>query len=186
MRLNLKAALLLSASLIGGTASAQQLPQMPPDYMGRYGGVTQEVCTVLNVTPSSAYSAGNVVGGLIPLANVFLPSNSAVLQSIRLTSKSVQTAEFDVTLFSAQPVASTWTDKAAPAIAAGDVPLAQPPIKLTNNFSGLGTHTVYGADNINRGVKQNAPSVYAVITTPGAPTFASASDLQLCTAWRLD
>jgi hypothetical protein len=163
------------ALLLSTAAQAQQ----PPNYMGRVGGVTNEVCVTPAITASSAYTTGDVVGGLITLPSAFLSTNSGILQAVRLTSKSVQTAEFDVTFFSAVP-ATTFTDKTAPSIVAADVLLTQPPIKLTNNFSGLGTHTVYGADGISRPINEVGASAYAVITTAGTPTFASASDLQLC------
>lgn len=166
------------------SANAQTL-QLPPEYIGRTGGVTTEVCVTTTVTASSAYVTGNVVGGLITLPNAFLIANAGILQSVRVTSKSTQTAEFDVTFFSSIP-STTFTDKTAPAIAAADVALVQPAIKLTNNYSGLGTHTVYGADNINRGVKQVGSSAYAVITVVGTPTFTSTSDVQLCASWRQD
>jgi hypothetical protein len=173
------------ATLIAGAAQAQQ---PPPNYMGRVGGVTKEVCVTPVVTSGSAYSAGNVVGGLITFANAMLSANSGSLQSIRMTTKSVQSAEFDISFLSALPSAPSteFPDKAAPAIAAADVGLVLPPIKLTTNFSGLGTHTVYGADAIARAVNNAGSSAYAVITTPGTPTFTSASDLQLCATWYQD
>ena len=172
----------ITALLASTAASAQQLP---PNYLGRVGGVTTEVCAVPVITPSSAYSAGNSVGGLITLPAAFLSTNSGILQSVRLTSKSAQTAEFDVTFFSAQP-ATVFTDNAAPSIAAADVALVQPPIKLTGASTGLGTGTTYGLDNIGRPVNEIGSSAYALITTTGTPTFASTSDVQLCAAWLED
>ena len=169
------------ALLLSPAAQAQQLP---PNYVGRVGGVTNEVCVSPTVT-AGAYTAGNVVGGLITFPNAFLTANTGVLQSVRLTSKSVQTAEFDITFFSSLP-ATVFTDKTAPSIVAADVLLTQPPIMLTNNFSGLGTHTVYGADGIGRAVNEVGSSAYALITTAGTPTFASTSDVQLCAAWLED
>lgn len=165
-------------------ASAQDFPQRVN------AGSANEVCTPLVVTASSAYTANNEVGGLVTFPSllrlpVTTPSAaplSGVLQSVRLTSKSVQTAEFDVTFFSGNPTASTWTDKSAPAITGADILLVEPPIKLTNNFSGLGTHTVYGADGIARSIKWTSTTGYAIVTTPGTPTFTATSDLQLCAA----
>ena len=171
----------ITALLASTAASAQQLPS---NYIGRFGGVTTEVCVVPVITPSSAYTAGNAVGPLIAFPNAFLSANTGVLQSVRLTSKSVQTAEFDVTFFSALP-ATVFTDYAAPAIVAADALLAQPPIKLINNNSGLGG-TTYGLDSISRPVNEAGSTAYAVITTPGTPTFASATDLQLCASWLQD
>src|ERR1019366_3244288 len=142
----------------------------------------KEVCVTPTVTASSAYTAGNVVGGLITLPGAFLSTNSGILQSVRLTSKSVQTVEFDVTFFSAIP-ATAFADNAAPSIAAADVALVQPPIKLTGASTGLGTGTTYGLDNIGRPINEIGSSAYALITTTGTPTFASTSDVQLCAAW---
>lgn len=144
------------------------------------GRATVEVCAIPAITSGSAYSAGNEVGGIIALNSAVNGLLTGELRSVRLTSLSTQTAEFDVTFFSSQPTASTWADKAAPNIQAADKPFVQPPIKLTNNFSGLGTHTVYGSDNIGRAIQLATATYYAVITTPGTPTFLSSSDLRLC------
>ena len=163
-------------------AANAQLKQLPSNYMGRVGGLTQEVCVTPSVTPAAAYTAGNIVGGLITLPNALLSANAAQLVSIRLTFKSAQISEFDVSLFSGLPV-TVFTDKTAPAIVAADTLLVQPSLKLTNNYSGLGTHTVYGADNINRGIVQSQPNVYAVVTTTGTPTFTTNSDVQLCASF---
>jgi hypothetical protein len=157
------------------------------------GGWTDEACTgqgantALVVTPSSAYTANNEVGPLLTLNFARSPtSHTGIMQSVTLTSKSVQTAEFDVTfLISAPSVLTAFADKTGPSIAAADVGLVRGPIKLTNNWSALGTHTVYNQDQIARAVRlapNNSQQIYAVITTPGTPTFTTASDLQLCVA----
>ena len=175
--------ILACLALLLSTAAAQA--QMPANYMGRVGGVTKEVCVAPTVTASSAYTAGNVVGGLITFPSALLSPNSGILHSVRLTSKSVQTAEFDVSFFSSAP-STTFTDKTAPSIAAADVGLVQMVVKLTNYYSGLGTHTVYSAEGISRAINEVGTSTYAVIVTTGTPTFASASDLQLCATWLQD
>ena len=170
--------------LLASTAASAQ--QLPPGYLGRVGGVDNEVCVSPTITSGSAYAAANSIGGLIVLPNSFLTANSGVLQSIRLTIQSTQTAEFDIVFFSAQP-STVFADKTTPALVASDAFLAQPVIKLTNSFSGLGGNTtIYGADRIGRGVKEVGSSAYALITTTGAPTFASTSDAQLCAAFADD
>ena len=180
--MNMLARLVAVTALLASTAASAQ--QLPSNYIGRFGGVTREVCVSPTVS-TGAYSAGNVVGGLITLPAAFLSTNSGILQSVRLTLKSVQTAEFDVTSFSAQP-ATVFTDNAAPSIAAAAVALVQPPIKLTGASTGLGTGTTYGADAISRPINEVGSSAYALITTTGTPTFASTSDVQLCAAWLED
>jgi hypothetical protein len=178
----LAAALLLSTALCIGAARA--------DSPVTAGGWTDESCTgqgsntALVVTASSAYSANNEVGPLLALQFARLPpgpAQSGILQSVTLTSKSVQTAEFDVSFFISLPT-TTFTDKTTPAIATADVSLVRYPVKLTNNFSGLGTHTVYNQDQIARAVRlpPGGGTIWALITTPGTPTFTTTSDLQLC------
>lgn len=141
-----------------------------------------EVCQTLVVTASSAYSAGNEVGGLVTLT---IPQTAAgqILVSVRLDFKDAQTAGFKVYQFSANPSNSTWTDKSTPSINAADVFKVLPPLSLAANDSGLGTHTVYGQDAINRALARLSTSDYFVIVTTGTPTFGSTSDAQFCAAY---
>lgn len=148
-------------------------------------GQTLEACVPLVVTASSGYTAGNEVGQLIGLLK--LPAQqqyqgpwSGILESVRITSKSVQTAELDVTFFTGSPSNSTWTDKVTPSINLADVGLPKTVIKLTSTFSGLGTHTLYWQDSIASAIIVNGATLYAVVTTPGTPTFNATSDLTLC------
>lgn len=156
------------------------------------GGVAAGACSWAALTASSAYTANNEVGGLVTLSPAFLEAGSGILQSIRLTFLDAQTAEFDVYQFSANPSATTWTDKTGPSIAAADVPKVKPPIKLTNNASGLGTHTVYGIDQLGRalssGLSAGFPvtSDYFVIVTTGTPTFGSTADATFCASYLQD
>ena len=133
-----------------------------------------------SVTPAistSAYSAGNVVGGLLAFTNAVDAAQSGLLENATLNILSVQTAAFTLYLFSANPSASTFNDKAAPNIAAADVPKLIDAISLATPLSGLGTHTLYAADSIGRAVVLAATTLYAVLITTGTPTFASASDV---------
>jgi hypothetical protein len=186
----------VSAALVGMAIGGLTIPAFPvlaANPVGQVGGITTEACTgrdgsvAMAVTASSAYTSGNIVGGKLKLFRALHEPRTGVVQSVRLTSKSAQTAEFDVTLFAGNPSNSTWTDKSAPAINAADVALAMAPIKLTIPYSGLGTHTVYGQDAIGRAVRiQDGEDLYAVITVVGTPTFTATTDLQLCVALLLD
>jgi hypothetical protein len=156
------------------------------------GGFTREACSNLTVTASSAYTTGNEVGALITLTTAFraltqgAPDYGGIIQSIRLTSKSVQTATFNAYQFISNPSNSTWTDKTAPAINALDVTKVRIPIVMSTAYSGLGTHTVYGADLIGRAHVGASQADYWVLTVTGTPTFTAASDLQFCVTYLLD
>lgn len=166
------------------TASAQGVSTV--------GGLTVEACATLVVTASSAYTANNEVGGLISLKPTFratgsgVPDSGGIVQSIRLDFKDAQTATFKAYQFSANPSASTWTDKTAPAINAADVFKVKGPITLSTADSGLGTHTVYQADAVARAHVASGATDYWVLVTTGTPTFATTADVQFCASYLVD
>ncbi len=180
------ASLIVFLALLASSSALAQSTQVSA------GGFTREVCSTLTVTASSAYTTGNEVGGLITLSPAYraiaqgAPDNGGIVQSIRLTSKSVQTATFNAYQFISNPSATTWTDKTAPSINASDVTKVRPPVTLSIASSGLGTNTVYGTDAIARAHVAASQSDYWVLTVTGTPTFTSTSDLQFCVTYLLD
>jgi hypothetical protein len=163
-------------ALAPGFASATVLPG---PISGDVGGITNLECAAPTVT-AAAYTAGNVVGGLVTLPNIFGPKNSGVIESVQINFKSAQTAEFDVSFFKAQPSNSTFTDHAAPAIAAADAFSVLPLLQLTNPKSVLGTETTYGQSGLGTALNTGSTSLWLVVTTPGTPTPASTTDMQVC------
>ncbi len=131
---------------------------------------------------SPAYSAGDVVGGVLSFASA-LPAFSGgvgLLQSIKITCKSVQTAGFKLYLFSANPSNTTWTDNAAPNMNVADLPNLLGVYSLTGNDSGLGTMTIYNLDGIGKVVNVNSSTtLYGVLVTTGTPTLTSTTDISV-------
>lgn len=181
---------LLALALLTSTAHAQnQSGQLTNEQCVTAGDAAAGASTWPPLTQSSAYTAGNLVGGLITLLKTMVTSRhpgAGVLQSISLNFKDAQTAEFDVYGFRANPSSSTWTDKATPSINAADVFKVRPPIKLTTAASGLGTHTSYGTDAVARAALNGSTTDYFAIVTTGTPTFASTTDAQFCAAYLQD
>lgn len=151
------------------------------------GSVTKRVIietSQLTVTASSAYVTGHQVGGLITIQNMIDASNNqgaAYLRSLQLTIASLQTAAFTLYLFNQQPTNSTWTDAAAPAIAAADVPFLIGAYKFTSPDSGLGTYSLYTLDNLNKlyTIPNSDNILYGILTVTGTPTFAATTDVSL-------
>jgi hypothetical protein len=146
--------------------------------IGQVGGKT----TTVDVTPTistSAYTAGYVVGGLLTFSNALLTAGTGILQSISLKCKTVQTAGFKLYLFKANPTNSTWTDHAAPAINAADIPFLTAVRTLSSPDSGLGTHTIYVDDGIGKVLNPGATTLYGILVTTGTPTFTSTSDMTI-------
>jgi len=139
------------------------------------------VTASVQVTPTvaaAAYAAGNEVGGLLTFANAFRSASSGIIQSVVITCKSIQTAiGMKLYLFKANPSNTTWTDKTTPAINAADITNLIGVYSLANGDSGLGTVTVWNLPGIGQGVVGSTTSLYGVLVTTGAPTFASTSDI---------
>lgn len=123
------------------------------------------------------YTAGNVMGGVIPLPGALPPSTlNGVLDSVSVSFASIQTGAVNVAVFTAAPTGA-FADKGAPAIAASDVPLLVGIFALTTAVSSLGTHTIYNLNNIRQKINGTSSSLFAVVTVVGTPTPASTSDL---------
>lgn len=131
------------------------------------------------VVTASSYTTGFEVGGLMTFSSIGrAPNSSGIIQDVTLTSKTVQTAEFDIYLFNSNPSNSTWTDHASPAINAADVSKLIGVVKMTKNYSGLGTHTIYKPDETTFApIPFSGATLYAVMVVVGTPTFGSTSDL---------
>jgi len=140
------------------------------------------------VTPTvtaSAYTAGNVIGGILTFANILLgsPSSSAtkwsaILQSISVKFKAtVVIGEIDVAIFTASPSGGTYTDKTAPTFNTADTAKLVGIYALNIPESSLGTMTCYNLDGIGAVIDGASTSLYAVVTVAGTPTPASTSDV---------
>src|SRR5579859_5260003 len=130
------------------------------------------------VTPTvtaSAYTAGNVLGGIMTFANVLLgaptasPTKwSAVLESISVKFKATAaTGEIDVAIFTASPSGGTYTDKTAPTFAAADAAKLVGIYALPTPQSTLGTMTCYNLDGIGATIDGASTSLFAVVTVKG-------------------
>ncbi len=123
------------------------------------------------VTSNGAYTAGNVLGGLMtfPIGG----AGSGTLMSLRVTSKSILTTALQAYIFSANPANSTWADKSAPAINPADIASLLAIIPLNVPVSGLGTHTLWTVGGI--GTQFVASKLYVVLVTVSAATLTSTS-----------
>lgn len=160
----------------GATGAANSAPVTLP---------TDAAATTVAVTPivtaASGYTSGAAVGGLMTFSSVGrTPGTSGVLQDVTITSKSIQTGEFDLYIFNANPASTTITDKSNPSINVADVTKVIGVAKMKNNYSGLGTHTVYKPDETTWApIPFSASTLYGVLITPSAPSanFSTSTDI---------
>jgi hypothetical protein len=130
---------------------------------------------------AGAYVSGQVVGGLISLANAArVNSGSGLIQSVSVTAKTNLTATYFVYFFDTNPTNSTFTDNSALAINVADLPFLCGVAQCTTNFSG-GTPQILQASNVAIPFKLSAAAttLYAVIVIQGAQSFASTSAVGL-------
>ena len=109
-------------------------------------GRLKSVTVTPTVTVADSYGVNYVVGGLLTFSGAIENSYRAILKSVSVTCKQIETSGFTLYLFNGNNTfASTWTDAAVAAINSADVPLIAARIQLTNVGSELGTSTFLGA-----------------------------------------
>lgn len=144
---------------------------------------TTEVAVTPTVT-ASAYTAGNVIGGILTFASLLdSVRNAGILESITIKFKGTSvTGNITLNLFKASPSNGTYTDKTAPTWNAADAANLIGSYVLTTPVSNLGTMTVYNLDGIGKAIQGASQSLFAVITVAGTPTPASTSDMTVALA----
>jgi hypothetical protein len=138
------------------------------------------------VVTAGAYTANDVVGGLLTFSEIFSPSEFINLRGVVLTDRSAQSVRYDLVFFDGLP-SGTYTNDAAVNPSDADLLLMHPIIALTtNDVFAFGSRNATSLSNFSvpiRTIKVNARdsgrTMYAVLITRGAPTFASTSALHL-------
>ena len=134
---------------------------------------------VVPVVTAALYTAGNVMGGVIPLGVCLPESFAGKIQSLAIKFKaSVAPGAFTVVLFSAPPI-GTYNDKSAPVFNAADMASIIGVFSISAGVSPLGTMTVAQLDTLSHQIIGVSRNLWAVVVCAGAPTPASASDMSL-------
>lgn len=133
------------------------------------------------VTASSAYSAGNAVGGKFALQDIgagLAPAYSCAITDVVLIDKAAQAVAYDIYFFESD-LAGTVTDKTAFAVAAADLLKSLGHLELSG-LKNLGANGgIITLSNIYKRLTLPSRSAYGVLVTRGAPTFASTQDVLL-------
>jgi hypothetical protein len=136
----------------------------------------------LTATPTvstSAYTSGDNVGGKVTLSDVCRGQmGSGLIQSVVITSKSIQTATFDVVFFNADPSGSTFTDNVAQAIVDADLSKIIGVAQCTTVVA-LAAESIHQATGLALpfALSGGATTLYAAIIVRGTPTLGSTSDI---------
>lgn len=163
----------LPVSLGAKTAAASISVVQASDGVTIAGGITNPITTALTITANSAYSTGNVLGGLMTIANMArVAGGSGLVQSTVANCKTNQTVSIDVIYFNANPSSSTFTDKTAFSVAAADFNKVIGVAHITD-WTNLGTPSTGQAQNQAMPFKlASGTTGYAVAVVRGNPTFS--------------
>ena len=136
------------------------------------------------LTATTAYSAGQVVGGIMSFPILRTGKNSGILSDIALNFKgSVQPGTFAAYVFDKLPT-GTYTDHAAPTFNAADSANLMCVIPLNVGYSGLGTMTNFNSPGIGVSIQNNdttqTNNVYIVlIASSASAALGSTADLSV-------
>lgn len=146
---------------------------------------TARVCAA--ITPdTAAFQAGDIVGatggvsGLLTFANIFKAVNlSGILTSIEVTNTEIDGIAFNLTLFSADPTGSTVASNGALTIVAADLQKWLGTFSVSDGVAVASTE-LYQAQGLSKAIKGASTSLYAILRTTGAPTWAAAQTVNVC------
>lgn len=169
---------------VGATAPANTIVETAD----QGGGVQRQVIQIGSATvavsasptvTAGAYTAGNIMGGIMTFASLLDSSRFAgVLESITVKFKGTSVSgNVQLSLFKASPSNGTYGDKTAGTWNAADMANLIGIYQLTTPLSSLGTMTVYNLDGIAKAIQGTSQSLFGILTVSGTPTPASASDL---------
>jgi hypothetical protein len=152
-------------------------------HIGEVGGNTLPVIVTPTIT-AGAYTANDIVGGKLTIANAARKSGgSGIIQSITVIDKGHKTTvpsgvELGFYFFSAD-VAGAYADNDAEAISAVDSLLnIGYAIVLADSYKTMTNYCIATVTNIGLPFLCATTSLYCIVRTPGAVTYASTSDLQ--------
>lgn len=145
------------------------------------GVTTTYVRTVTPVINTSAYAAGDCVGGLQTIANAVRTGGpgSGLIENFTVLDATGANAAIDIVFFSANPTNSTFTNNAACAVNAADLGKIVGYMSATQcrNVGTPGVCQQAGPPlGFNLGI--NNSTIYAVMIAVGTPTYASIGVLQ--------
>lgn len=171
---------LLKALFVQTAAQGAQLNTVNANLVTnrQVGGFTN----VVQITPTistSAYTAGDAVGGKQTIANAVRTPGTAILDSISITDISNQKAALEILIFNADPSATTITDNAALAINSADITKIIARISIASgDYVAIGTLAVATVKGLGIALKAaSGTTLYAAVMTTGTPTYAGTSDL---------
>lgn len=168
-----------------GTTNGVQVNAALPAGSNLIGQVTTpqniRVTSAQTVT-AALYATGNAVGGKITFSNaVRVAAQGGIIQTCIVRDKAGQNVPYDLILFDADPTNTTVTDKSAVAVNTADLAKVIGAVSLSGAVLGAAsTMGVTTAAGLGLSFKLGSgTTMYGILVTRGAPTYASTSDVSV-------
>lgn len=142
----------------------------------------KRVTSSQTVTASSIYATGNAVGGKMTFSSAVRASGQGgVVQTAIVRDKAGQNVPYDIILFDADPTSTTVTDKAAVAVNTADLAKVIGVVQTSGIVLGAAsTMGIATAAGVGLAFKvTTGTTLYGILVTRGAPTYASTSDVSV-------
>jgi hypothetical protein len=156
------------------------------DHIGETGFSTAIVTPVFTMDTTPDYTAGDVYGDKTTLTNAMrVSSGGGLLTAITVADVDNISPVFDVLLFDADPTGTTWTDNAAPTMAAATAAQLLAMIPFPASFVGgayvaVGGVAVGTARNLDLVVKANGTAnLFVVLIARATINVVTATHLKL-------
>lgn len=159
---------------------------------------TRVVTATPTITASSAYAAGNQLGGIMQLTDIMRQDSNAgagtsQLVGVTILDKDKQDSPIDLWLFN-QPPTVTSTDHAAFAMTAANLAsqcIGVVQVGASGKYSDAAAVSVSSDVNLNKivmvpGTATSPTSIYAIAVARGTPTYTTTTSLQFRFEFFLD
>lgn len=136
--------------------------------------------TVTPTVTNGAYSAGDIIGGLITIDTGISGNKPIIVNEIVVALKAAVTPSLTAILLEASPASTTTTDNAAYSLNAADVFKVRAAIPISTLYD-HGTPNTYSSGAINRVMGQvpDQRYFYMLLVDATGVTLTSTSDLQV-------
>lgn len=132
------------------------------------GPLTLSTTATPTLATTNAYTATQVIGGIITFTGVLGSYTQGIVESITCKfNTGIMTTGLSIALFKASPAGGTYTDHGVAAINTADVPSLIGIYQIATAYNALGNHAIYNLDGIGKAFQSATSNVYGVVTSLG-------------------
>jgi hypothetical protein len=142
-------------------------------------GSSVSICAAVVTPDTSAYAAGDIVGGKLTFSNPFRDTYSGLVQGIRVANTEIDSIAWTLCLFDANPTGSTLADQGAPTIPIADLDNVR--CYSVSAATSFAASQIFQADGLASSINGSGSNVlYGILITSGAPTWAAGQSVKVC------